>query len=130
MINKLLTFGTAILFLAILFCGCTENPFDGEKNKFIGTWRTVETSLDSEIWTFYSNGTIKTVSSYLEEGEEEPSISISWSNYEIDDYKLCFTQAGEYGDNPPMCFDYEFSNGNNSLTLSYKAVVALVLSKV
>lgn len=120
----------AVVLLTILSSGCMENSGDSGKNIIIGTWETIETSLDSDIWTFYSNNTVKTISTYLEGGEEEPYISTSWSNYEIDGDKLCFTQLGEYSNNPPMCFDYEFSNGNKNLTLFFEGVVALALSKV
>ena len=128
--KQLLTVGIVVILLAIWSSGCIENSFKYEENNFIGTWETVETSSDSEIWTFYSNDTVKTVSSYLEEGEEEPYILTSWSNYDIVDGRLCFKNIGENIDNPPTCFDYEFSNGNKNLTLSYKGVVALVLSIV
>ena len=128
--RQVLVIGIAVILLSILFNGCMENSVDSKKNIIIGTWETVEDSLDNETWTFYSNGTAKTVSTYLEGGEEEPYILVSWSNYEIDDDKLCFAQLDEYSNDPPVCFDYEFSNDNNSLTMFFEGVVSLALSKL
>ena len=102
----------AVLFLVFLFSGCMEKNSDLEINKFIGTWETAGTSLENDTWTFYSNGTLKIVSLYIENYNEETFLYTTWFSYKVNSSKLCFISKEAISE-PPTCFDYEFSDNKN-----------------
>lgn len=115
-----------------LLCGCNEQQ-KANKNDFIGAWRVVEISIGNASFgvitmTFYTNDTVYTENNYtgLEHDFEEDVLG-SWSDWELNDDRLCMTPQGtEY----TTCYGYEFSNGGNSLTLTYVGTVHMVLEKI
>ncbi|UCD13109.1 MAG: hypothetical protein JSW60_05995 [Thermoplasmatales archaeon] len=123
--NKhIIILGIALLLLAVGLSGCTEQD---EKSRFIGAWRA-ETPENGEveiILTFYNNGSVKTTSTLSYHGEDETE----WSNYEIKNGKMCGISQfnGNYNS---TCFDYEFTNEGNRLTLRYEGVSSIVLNKI
>ena len=125
--NKhLIVIGTAVLLLAVGLSGCDENSSNVGENKFIGTWIHHESFSDG-TWIFFDNGTAKIVD-YLSDFTDENDTFTAWSNYSVDDGKLCMT-ISQYT-NYTVCYDYEFSTGGNRLTLRYMGATSIVLSKI
>jgi len=78
--------------------------------------------------TFYTDDTLYTENNYtgLEHDFEEEVLG-SWSNWEVEDNELCMTPQGtEY----TTCCGYEFTNGGNSLTVTYVGTTVMVLEKI
>jgi len=108
--------------------------FREEKSRFIGTWDyTMSVSEDNLTFnwtiTFYENDTAKTETlvSY-DQGDDE---GFSWNKYTINDGKLCFDSENEIPEGfehmfpnietdefSKECYNYEFSNGDETLTLT------------
>jgi len=63
-----------ILLLTVGLSGCMDNYSNSGKNNFVGTWKMLETS-DSDIWTFYSNNTVKNIQIQDLDGETLTSTS-------------------------------------------------------
>ena len=93
----------------------------GDEGKFYGTWNveymTGSSNPDTK-WTFSENGKMESIY-----GTNTP---IS-STYEIRGGRLCLS-FDEY--NYYHCYDYEFSNGGNTLTLAVKDITSIRLIKV
>lgn len=116
----------AVLLICVGLSGCNEQD---EKSRFIGAWRA-ETPENGEveiIFTFYNNGSVKLTSNLLYHGNGETETE--WSNYEIKNGKMCGISQLD-GNYNYTCFDYEFSNGGNRLTLRYEGVPSIVLNKI
>jgi len=128
----------AILLIALIvisvgvLSGCEEQR-SANKNDFIGTWRVVEMSMGNVSFgvitmTFYTDDTLYTENNYtgLEHDFEEDVLG-SWSNWEVEDNRLCMIPQGtEY----TTCYGYEFTNGGNSFTLTYVGTAFMVLEKI
>ncbi len=128
--KKMLMLGMIILLLTVGLSGCIDNYSNNGKNNFVGTWELLETS-DSDIWTFYSNNTVKNIQ--IQDFEGETLTSTSWFDYEISENKLHLMSHDISQDSPSYYseyFDYEFSDNNSLLTLSVGGTTALILSKI
>jgi len=121
--KKLILFCIVILLISISLSGCNENSSKkNDKNKFIGTWIGISNYLNDSFnvtLTFFKDNSLKQVS----EGEH-----VHWFNYELDDTCLYF-RFPELPENYGICYYYEFSNNNNSLTLTNESFDTLILNK-
>ena len=129
--KKLVVFIELVLLIIVMgFSGCQDkteinemkNQIDSE---FFGKWQNVDTSLDTETWTFYKNSTVKDVTS--REFEGELLISTSWFNYIVNESNLCLSSidsSSYYSE----CFNYKFSN--NNLTLSFDGIPFIIFTKI
>lgn len=120
----------ALLLIILLTGGCTEktNTF---AEKFIGTWKTVDSPSDNETWTFYQNGTVKNSQSQVL--DEVPVNSTAWFNYEVNNTALCLSSIEttlEAPRNYSECFSYKFSETTNRVTLSFQGTEFMILEKV
>jgi len=106
----------AIIVVAVLFLVVLGN----DTSKFTGTW-TVEYLVGSTNpnleWTFNQNGTLKS---------EQPGYNPIWSSYELSGGRVCF-KSNEY--TYYHCYDYEFSDNGNKLTLSARGIDSIILSR-
>jgi len=130
--KKLLIVAIAVLLICVGLSGCEEQR-SANKNDFIGTWRVVEMSMGNVSFgvitmTFYTDDTLYTESNYTGlEHDFEEDVSGVWSNWELKDDRLCMTPQGtEY----TTCHGYEFTNGGNSLTMTYAGIAFMVLEKL
>jgi len=119
MIPIIITIIAVIVICVVLFLFVFSNP----SGQFVGVWNidymTGSSSSDGYTWTFYEDGQMKSVN-------EEYS-SVIWSNYTVYNDKMCFS-SNEY--TYYHCYDYEFTEGGNKLTLSAENVESIILSKV
>jgi hypothetical protein len=99
--KQLVIIGTVAILVSVGLSGCTNNPLDVERNKFIGTWMG-QSSLDSI--TCFSDGTF-TGGAGLFTGS---------GTWEIKDGKFVIS----IGTNQLlMAWNYVFSNADTTLTL-------------
>jgi len=114
--KQILIVGIIVLLVAVGLSGCNEQKpiinMEDDSAKLIGTWELEinGTSVAYTNWTFYSNGSLKTIR--VETYKMPPSQTISWMNYSITNSQLC-TEYEEYGTN----YTYEFSENGNKLEL-------------
>ena len=93
--------------------------FQNDAANFVGTWDIEYLSGSSNPtgeWTFYNDGTLK-----IEQGSSD-----IWNDYEIINGKICLSSS-EYS--YYHCYDYEFTNGGTSLTLSADGTTSVELKK-
>ena len=111
------------LLLVIGLCGCNENSSKiNNINKFIGAWDGIsnyENDTFNVTLEFYKDKTAKQV-------REE--IHTHWFNFEIDDDSL-YLSLLEFPESDPICYNYEFSNNDNALTLTNESLDTLILTK-
>lgn len=116
--------GVVLFFVVLFLSGCqeqtandtSENKFD---KKFIGDWLNNDSSAYNEIWTFYSNSTVKIIVSWAV--EEEPIITTFWFHYEVNIDTLCLSSIDESPDSPSYyleCHGFSFSDDANHLSLN------------
>ena len=112
--KQLLIVGITIVLIVVGLSGCTDKKTVSDSDKVVGTWiRTLEITEDPEttelivpvqLMTLNSDGTyISTVvpgSGTTDEG-----------NWSIEDGKFIITHGED------IAYDYEFSDGDNILTL-------------
>jgi hypothetical protein len=115
----IITIIAVIVICLVLFLFVFSNP----SGKFVGVWNIEYLSgagSDYEgTWTFYEDGQMKSVN-------EEYS-SIIWRNYTVYNDKICLS-SNEYS--YYHCYDYDFTEGENKLTLSANDVESVILSKI
>jgi hypothetical protein len=109
--------GTAVLLLVVGLSGCNEigNPFDTEKNKFVGTWTMIEGEAGVSgamgdfvsTYTFFSDGTVPI---------EHIGGSFS-SEWEVKDGKFVIYVGGDVPGSFTYVYDYSFSDDDTTLTL-------------
>ena len=107
-----------IVVLLVGMSGCIEN----NANKIVGEWEGVsitENFSNEVIFTFYEDKTAK------QEGQESHT---HWFFYTIDD-KCLYLNLQEFPDIPPICYEYEFSNNYNNLTLTNESYDTLKLTR-
>ncbi|HDQ15754.1 MAG TPA: hypothetical protein ENN45_01695 [Bacteroidetes bacterium] len=122
--KKILVGCLMIILLAVLLSGCNSNDNKSSNNttsktsKFIGTWvggaYDGESFRDDETWTFYTNGSLKKVTTFDWDPEGNDTIT-EWYTFEIDeDGELCtgLEEASFF-----MCYEYEFSNSDATFRL-------------
>lgn len=94
----------------------------------LGSWEMAEDpssgSSYDQIWTFYSNGSMKmdyiyTYSVY--DGTNETSTYTTWANYELKNNQLCLNYT-EYSFE--TCYDFEITNNGNTLTTTYYSITS------
>ena len=96
--------------------------FQSDAGQLVGAWDEeyqVGVSSSSAIWTFYDDGRVKIAN-------DEYSSAI-WRDYEVKGGMVCLS-SDEYS--YYHCYDYEFSEGGNKLTLSAADVNSIVLNKI
>jgi len=118
--TKLIMLITAVVVIIVVLAVLFLVFLSDDTSKFVGTW-TIEylhgrTDPDLE-WTFYTNGTYKS---------EQPGYPLIWINFELSGDRFC-TSSNEY--TYYHCYDYEFSNGGNKLTLSARGEDSIILTK-
>ncbi len=95
-----------IIILILYFQGGT-NPFSSPDNRFIGEWE--QNNIGSPLlWKFNSNGTLENESS-------------SVGTWKVKDTQLCL--------NNTLCYTYEFSNNESTLTMRRSGESDIVLTK-
>jgi len=112
-----------VILLCVFFSGCNENTNKNNlKNKLIGTWNGVsiyQNVTNNITITFYKDNTAKQVDDFAH---------THMFNYEINNKCLNLILP----DLPPkfaICYEYEFTNDYNSLTLSNESLDTLILTK-
>jgi hypothetical protein len=98
--KKLIAIGIVLVFLMVGFSGCTNNPLDIERNKFIGTWTCIKGASKGTSITCFSDGTGSLV-----------FMSMIWS---LKDGKFVIS----YDSAVSIAYNYLFSNDDNQLTLT------------
>jgi len=115
--------------------GDDEEP-SGDATNFYGSWENTssysEYSTTSQIWTFYSNGSVKMETfytySYVEDGD---STYTYWGNFNINNNELCIATIYDgVTSSYPTCYDFSFSNNYNTLTITYFSEDLYVFTKV
>ena len=113
-----------IIILFVSFCGCTDSSNKSDNsNKFIGTWEGISYTTEITInvtLTFNKDKTLKQVSD---------EVHTHYFNYEIDESYLYLTLQ-EFPEYEPLIYSYEFSNNDNSLTLTNESFDTLILTKL
>jgi len=97
--KQLIIIGIIVLLVAIGLSGCTNNPLDTERNKFIGTWTCTEGMSKGISFTFFSDGT--------------GSLSIASITWTLKEGKLVISSEGM-----TVPYIYSFSNNDKQLTLT------------
>lgn len=128
--------GLILLFFLMIISGCQEKSLDdGTKdqfdNRFIGIWQNIEAYSDIEIWTFYINGTVKTM--ITQEFEGDILTSTSWFNYKTEEDVLCISSIDVLPGSPNYyleCFDFIFSDDTNRLELSFNEITFMIFTKI
>ena len=126
--NKhLIPLGIAVLLICVGLSGCTDSPTNDlsaeEKIMFIGIWAVEEPEdeIYNTTWTFYDNDTIKVT--FDLQGQPLGY----WGTYQIENGQLYLTSPVTTP--PTATYDYEFSDGDNRLTLSNDETT-MVMNKV
>jgi len=115
--KQLIIIGIIILLVNIGFSGCTNNPLNIEKNRFIGTWKGTDSSMPSLVVTlvFFSDGTFSM------------NIWDASGTYDIKDSKLILIPADQ---STQLAFSYVFSNNDITLTITdISGTSTMVLTK-
>ena len=109
-----------IIIIVIIAASLFFVVFQNDKNKFIGTWSVVENPAGG-----VTGGTFT-----FRDDNKFTCSDGSYGDYEVKDDKLYLTDPyGGIGGPTTACFGYEFSNGNNHLTLKYEGQIAMILNK-
>ena len=120
--KRLIIIGILIL-LVVGLSGCNENSKKVEDtNKFIGAWEGIsfyENVTFNVTLDFYKDNTAKQVTD---------KVHTHLFNYEIDDNCLYLTLI-ELPEIDAICYYYEFSNNNSTLTLANESFDTLILTK-
>jgi hypothetical protein len=115
--KQLILIGIAVILIVVGLSGCFENNnekkniVNDDTSKFIGTWRYLQDNSTESLWTFYDNGSVKIVVTYLY--EDLPKNDTIWENFTVENNKLCLI----FSDSPD-CLVYKFFNNYNSVNLS------------
>jgi hypothetical protein len=97
--KQLLIIGIIALLVCVGLSGCTNNPLDTERNKFVGTWTCIEGPSKGTSFTFFSDGTGSLLVA-----------SITWT---LKEGKLVISAEGL-----TLPYTYSFSNNDRQLTLT------------
>jgi hypothetical protein len=121
--NRLVIIGIAVLLICIVLSGCNENSNKNDNiGKFIGEWEGTSlflNNISNVKFTFYDDNTAKQISN-----ETHPH----WFDYEIDE-KCLYLLFQEFPEIDAICYNYEFSNNNNTLILTNVSLDTLTLTK-
>jgi uncharacterized protein YxeA len=92
------------------------NPLNTEKNKFIGTWKSLE-PIDTLTYEFFSNGTIR-ATSFIDSYKKQFFGNLSNYSYlgtwELKNGKLIMNASGIFN----STLDYNFSNNDTILIIA------------
>jgi hypothetical protein len=106
--KQLVVIWIILVLIAVGLSGCTNNSFDTERNKFVGTWKSTPGSgFGYGTLTFFSNGTFTIGASTTSSGQ----------TWEIKDGKLVFSGPGG-----TTSSNFMFSNNDNTLTLTQTTI--------
>jgi len=97
--KKLMIVGIVVILLTVVISGCTSNPLDTERNKFVGTWTCVGGSSKGSSFTCFSDGT-GTMS----------AVSITWA---LKEGKFVISAKGI-----TILYNYSFSDNDSKLILT------------
>jgi hypothetical protein len=118
--NRILIIMIATLLICIGFIGCTEEV--DKTNKFIGIWDGKSYFLNSTSdvsFTFYEDKTAQQIVN-----KTHPH----WYNYELDSDCL-YLSFLEFPQIDAICYYYEFSNNNSTVTLTNESLDTLILTR-
>jgi len=99
--KQLIIVGIIVLLVAVGLSGCTNNPLDTERNKFIGTWTRDIGYGYTVIYTYFSDGTFTDENS-------------NGGTYDMKDGKFVMT----YENGNSLVYNYSFSDNDKTLTLT------------
>jgi len=124
--KQLIIVGIIVLLVVVGLSGCTNNPFDTEKNKFIGTWVHSESYLDylgniewtNKTITFFSDGTCIFPN-------QQSGVSGTWT---LKDGKIVCT-VNVQGQSQTFYYDYSLSNDGKTLTVTDQNGFTYTLTK-
>jgi len=109
-----------VIVVIIIFTG------GGIDNRFVGEWEISSDGFDFFYWTFSSDGSlIMEVSGF---DIEIATWSVSGNQICLDMRENEFWVPEGYADE--ICYDYEFSDGGNTVSLSIEGSENLVLTKI
>jgi len=122
--NTKLIFGLiAIIAIVVIVIAIALVLMGGSgASQFEGTWDVQSMGIDTGQWTFYGNGTMTYTYDF---GYGEPSVT--WSTWRVENNKF---YLGPEMDFIEMGYNYEFSNGGNTLILKYSSITAYTLTRV
>lgn len=106
-----------------------EEEEAGSSYDFLGAWG--QTSDDpyssyNQTWTFYNNGSVKMDIEY-----SEHSTYSSWATYQIKNNQLCITYIYDSVESEyEICYDYQFSNNKNTLSITYYSELTYTFTKI
>ena len=127
--NKNLLFGLIAIIVIVVVIAViiiiTGGSLDG---RFIGEWEISSDGFETFNWVFESDGTLKMTGM---------GMNIDIASWSVRGGQLCLNMKENelFGDFLPeqyvdeICYDFEFSNGENTLTLSIDGSENLVLYK-
>jgi len=133
--NKhLIVIGMTLMLLTVGLSGCVDNS---ELNRYIGTWIAIEYPKDQNnsnapleiTWIFYNNGSMKSIVNLQDDSisNEAPPV---WYKYALDNNELCISLIIDLNNvSPPICYDCEFSNNYERLTLTHESGATLTFNK-
>jgi hypothetical protein len=125
--KQLVIIGIVAILVTVGFSGCTNNPLETEKNKFVGTWKMIEGNAGLSgatgdfvaTYTFFSDGSVPI---------EHIGSSFS-SSWKVKDGKLVINVGGDVPGSLAYAYDYSFSESNTILTLINSKGVQAVYQK-
>ncbi len=117
--------------------GGGDGDGDSDDGDLLGSWELTSIyppsdSTGDQIWTFYSNETVKMVSTYTYEWDTETqtSTSILWASYQLTNGQLCLEFLDDGYDSFDMCYDFELSGSGNSFTVQYLTEFTITFTKI
>ena len=121
--EKILVIILCLFLITIGLSGCNENTRNQDQiNNFIGSWKGTSTFLNitsNVTFTFYEDKTAQQISN-----EAHPH----WFNFEVDENCL-YLYFQEFPQIQPICYYYEFSKNNDTLSLTNESIDTLSLIK-
>ena len=117
--------------------GDGDGDGDSDEGDLLGSWELTSIyppsdSTGDQIWTFYSNETVKMVSTYTYEWDTETqtSTSILWASYQLTNGQLCLEFLDDDYGSYDMCYDFELSSSGNSFTVQYLTEFTITFTKI
>jgi hypothetical protein len=110
-----------IIVIAIVFIVFLGGGID---SRFVGVWEQSDNGFMPFDWTFNSDGSLEIM-------------GMNFANWNVKGNQICLKMKdnelwGEYipeGSLDEVCYDYEFSNGGNTVSLSLDGSDFIVLTK-
>jgi len=114
--NQVIIIAIVIFLISTGLTLLMYNPLNTEKNKFIGTWKSLE-PIDTLTYEFFSNGTIR-ATSFIDSYKKQFFGNLSNYSYlgtwELKNGKLIMNASGIFS----STLDYNFSNNDTILIIA------------